>query len=76
MDTAKALGQVTIGKRQMNAAEDDEFLQSLLEPYAEDGPNGIKLIAKDKAYVCASKAIEKWRDLKDQDNIDYLKENF
>ena len=34
------------------------------------------MVSKDKAYICASKAIEKWKGLKGQENLDYLKENF
>jgi len=34
------------------------------------------MITKDKAYVAAGKAIEHWKDLKGQENKDYLKANF
>ena len=51
---------MAIGTKQLHAAEDDDYLQNLFADYAEDGPSGIKMITKDKAYQCASKAIEKW----------------
>ena len=47
-----------------------------MNEYDEDGTNGIKIISKDKAYLAAEKAIEKWRGLSGDDNQKYLKENF
>jgi len=42
-----------LSDKELHAAEDDDFLQNLFQKYATDGKNGIKIITKDKAYLCA-----------------------
>ena len=51
-------------------------MQGLFQKYSTDGKNGIKIVTKDKAYLCAQKYIEKWKQLTGADNQAYLKENF
>jgi|TARA_B110000238_G_C15959690_1_gene366838 hypothetical protein len=65
-----------LNDREKNAAQDDDFIQSLFSKYAKEGKGGIMMITKDKAYVAAGKAIEHWKELKGQENKDYLKANF
>ena len=57
-----------MGDRELHAAEDDDYLQSLFEKYAKEGKNGVKMITKDKAYIAAGKAIEHWRGIKGDEN--------
>ena len=40
-------------ERADHAAEDDTYLEGLLTQYAVDGKKGLKMIAKDKAYLAA-----------------------
>lgn len=42
-----------LSDKELHAAEDDDFLQSLFQKYATNGKNGIKVVTKDKAYICA-----------------------
>ena len=63
-------------KKNLNAAENDDFLNKVLDKYGQDGKKGIRIITKDKAYLAAQKCIEKFRDLKGEDATNYLKENF
>ena len=65
-----------LSEKELHAAEDDDFLQGLFQKYASNGKNGIKVVTKDKAYICAQKYIEKWRHLTGAENQAYLKENF
>ena len=65
-----------MGDRELHAAEDDDYLQSLFEKYAKEGKGGVKMITKDKAYIAAGKAIEHWRGIKGDENSQYLKDNF
>ena len=65
-----------MSNRELHAADDDDFLQGLFQKYSTDGKNGIKIVTKDKAYLCAQKYIEKWKQLTGADNQAYLKENF
>ena len=51
-------------------------MQELINDYSKDGANGIKILTKDQAYIAAGKAIEKWRNLSGEENINYLQENF
>ena len=76
-DSKKLAGRSTgLSEREQHAAEDDEYLNGLLQQYAVEGKKGLKMIAKDKAYLAASKCVEKWRGLKGEDNQNYLKANF
>ena len=76
LENEKEFGIRTIGTKQLNAAKDDEFIQSMFAKYAEDGDNGIKIITKDKAYMACAKSLEHFKELKGKDNQDYLKANF
>ena len=40
----------SLAQRQLNAAQNDEYLQNLFKKFAEDGDDGIRVIKKDKAY--------------------------
>ena len=60
LDVEKSMGIKTLGKRQLNAGEDDDFLQGLFQKYAKDGNKGIKIIAKSTAYIAAQEAVQKW----------------
>ena len=55
MDLEKALTAQeerghSLAQRQLNAAQNDEYLQNLFKKFAEDGDDGIRVIKKDKAY--------------------------
>ena len=76
METTKGLTKGQITERKLHAAEDDEFLQNLLQKYAVNGKDGIQVITKDKAYIAAAVCVKRWRKLEGQDNSQYLKENF
>ena len=41
--------------------------------YDQDGANGIKIITKDKAYLAAQEAIEKWKSIGSDESREYLK---
>jgi hypothetical protein len=49
-----------LSEKELHAAEDDDFIQSLFQKYATNGEAGVKIVTKDKAYICAQKYIEKW----------------
>ena len=49
LDAEKKVGIKSLGKKQINAAQYDEFLQQVLVEYGENGDKGIKVISKAKA---------------------------
>ena len=57
-----------LSDKELHAADDDDFIQSLFSKYAANGKNGIKILTKDKAYICAQKYIEKWKQLAGAEN--------
>ena len=65
-----------MGDRELHAADDDDYLQSLFEKYAKEGKGGVMMITKDKAYIAAGKALEHWMGIKGDENSQYLKDNF
>ena len=65
-----------MGDRELHAAEDDDYLNGLFEKYQTTNKKGDKVITKDKCYIAAGKAIEHWRDIKGEENKQYLKDNF
>ena len=68
LDAEKAAGIKMVGKRQINAAEDDEYLQNLFSQYAQDGDNGIKVVSKVNTYLACTKALEHWKGLQGKEN--------
>ena len=76
MEDNKKNGIFVGNKKKINTAENDDFLNKVLDKYGQDGKKGIRIITKDKAYLAAQKCIEKFRDLKGEDATNYLKENF
>jgi hypothetical protein len=42
-----------LSDKELHAADDDDFIQGLFQTYSSNGKNGIKIVTKDKAYVCA-----------------------
>mmetsp|Transcript_6933 Transcript_6933/g.11138 ORF Transcript_6933/g.11138 Transcript_6933/m.11138 type:complete len:118 (+) Transcript_6933:271-624(+) len=56
-----------LSEREKHAADDDDFLQNLLGKYSINGKNGIKLIAKDKAYIAATQCLQKWKGMAAKD---------
>ena len=76
-DSKKLAGRATgLSDREQHAAEDDEFINTMLEQYQESGKKGAKIITKAKAKIAAGKCIEKWRGLKGEQNKNYLNSNF
>ena len=69
-------GGTNLAQHQLDAAKNDEFLQSLLDKNSHDGEDGIKMITKDKALVCAQQVLKKFRHLSDQESKDYIAGNF
>lgn len=76
LENTKELTKGQLTEKKMHAAEDDDFLQSLLQKYAQNGPSGIQVITKAKAYVAAAECVKRWRKLSGTEIHDYLKENF
>ena len=81
MDLEKAMEQAethgtSLAQKQLNAAQNDEYLQNLFKKFAEDGTDGIRVIKKEKALQAAALVVKKFRNLEGQDNKDYLTANF
>ena len=47
LEAQKAQGNRLVGTKQLSFAQDDEFLQELINDYSKDGANGIKILTKD-----------------------------
>ena len=57
-----------MGDRELHAAEDDDYLNSLFEKYATTDKKGNQIITKEKAFIAAGKAIEHWRSITGEEN--------
>ena len=60
-----------MGVHQVNAAEDDDFLQKLIQSKAKDG-----FMSKKDAQEAAITCVERWNGLKGEENKQYMAENF
>ena len=69
-------GGANLAQHQLDAAKNDEFLQNLLDKYSKNGEDGIKMISKDKALLCAAQVLKKFRHLNGQESKDYIAGNF
>ena len=69
-------GGANLAQHQLDAAKNDEFLQNILDKNAKDGPDGIKMLAKDKALQAAPLVLKKFRGMKTQEAKDYIAQNF
>ena len=69
-------GVKIVGQKQMNYAADDEFLTWVIGQYDQPGDNGIKYITKDKAYLAASKVLERFKQMDEEAAQAYLVANF
>ena len=65
-----------LAQKQLNAAQNDEYLQNIFKKYAQDGKDGIREITKDKALAAASLVLKKFKGITGKDAQSYIAENF
>ena len=73
VEDAKKTGKFhELSQRDIHAAEDDDFLQSLFAKFATNGKDGIKTISKDNARLAAAQCLQKWHSQSEQEAKEYL----
>ena len=76
------MNQIGFVSRQHNKAEDEDFMKSIFDQYAQAGkdkrgnPTGFDILMKDKAFEAAEEIIMKWNDLPQPNAKKYLDDKF
>ena len=65
-----------LATKQLNAAQNDEYLQNVFKKYAQDGADGIREITHEKALSAAPLILKKFKGITGEDAKSYIKENF
>ena len=65
-----------LAQKQLNAAQNDEYLQNIFKKYGKDGKDGIREISKSDALKVAPQVLKKLKGLTGKDASSYIAENF